>query len=268
MAGWNNVGFIWRVVSGDLSMIGIFDSGLGGIPVWEEIKKLNPSEDYVYVADHGHLPYGNKSRDYIVSRSRKITEFLIDNGAKTIVVACNSATTMAIDELRGSYKNVVFVGVEPALKPASLMGKGTKVLILGTEATLKSDKFSRGLIKYGKDLEIVMFSVPVWVEQVEAGLIGDWMEIPGELKELINKAEVVVLACTHYIFYAKLLRETYPSKLIIEPSKAVAQRVNSVVKSKGGTGKRRFVSTGEESKVGMGAARLLVRRVKVEFRSI
>ena len=117
-------------------MIGVYDSGIGGLSVWKELRALMPQQDYVYVADSAHCPYGEKSPEHITDRARAVTEFLIGRGAEAVVVACNTATAAAISYLRGHYP-IPFVGMEPAVKPAALASRTGVVGVLATANTFK-----------------------------------------------------------------------------------------------------------------------------------
>ena len=122
-------------------MIGIFDSGVGGLSVFREIRKILPDEKYIYYSDNAHCPYGEKTREYIVRRAREITGFLIGKGADIIVVACNTATAAAISALRDEYTHIRFIGMEPAIKPAAASTRTGVVGVLATAGTLKADKY-------------------------------------------------------------------------------------------------------------------------------
>ena len=128
-------------------MIGIFDSGVGGLSVFREIRKVLPDERYVYFSDNAHCPYGEKTREYIIDRACAITDFLLAKGAEIIVVACNTATAAAIAELRERY-DVPFIGMEPAVKPAASCTKTGVVGVLATAGTLKADKYLTTRGKY------------------------------------------------------------------------------------------------------------------------
>ncbi|RYE37836.1 MAG: glutamate racemase, partial [Sphingobacteriales bacterium] len=121
--------------------IGVFDSGIGGTSIWKEIHQLLPYENTIYLADSANAPYGQKSKEDIVKLSKKNTDFLLHKGCKIIVVACNTATTNAIRELRASY-DIPFIGIEPAIKPAAHNSRTQKIGILATKGTLNSELFN------------------------------------------------------------------------------------------------------------------------------
>lgn len=149
--------------------IGIFDSGVGGLSVWKAIAKLLPNENYIYVADSKNAPYGTKSKDRIIALSIKNTQFLIDQGCKMVVVACNTATTNAIGELRELFE-IPFVGIEPAIKPAAIRSK--TIGVLATKGTLTSDLFQDRHSKYDSKVTIVEQVGSGLVEMIENGKIN------------------------------------------------------------------------------------------------
>ncbi|MGB5420396.1 glutamate racemase, partial [Algibacter sp.] len=148
--------------------IGIFDSGVGGTSIWQEIYALLPYEDTIYLADSINAPYGPKGKDAIIDLSIKNTEYLLSKNCKLIVVACNTATTNAIDYLRSKY-DVPFIGIEPAIKPAALQTKTHAVGILATKGTLSSDLFSKTSNLFANQIQIVEQIGDGIVELIENG---------------------------------------------------------------------------------------------------
>ena len=224
-------------------MIGIFDSGLGGVPIWQAIVALLPDEEYTYVADQAYLPYGVKTDNEITNRARSISKYLIEKGASLVVVACNTATVSSIKALRKEFPATTFVGVEPALKPASILNK--KTLVLGTKSTLASAKF-RELLKKNGIGSISLLSLPDWVDRAENGMK---LELSKKQEKEITDADVVVLACTHYIYFMDELQTMFPSKIFIEPSLAVANRVKALYKAVGVKGRKTILTTGAKSQL-------------------
>src|ERR1700749_4057147 len=151
------------------SPIGIFDSGMGGLSMLKEIRKILPKDDLLYVADSGHVPYGNKSPDYINARCESIGRFLGSQGVKAIVMACNTASATAIMPLRNLLPQIPIIGMEPAVKPATFATKSKVVGVLATVGTLKSARFAALLDKFAKSVEVVMQPAPGLVECVERG---------------------------------------------------------------------------------------------------
>ena len=163
--------------------IGLFDSGIGGTSIWKEIHQLLPSEDTIYLADSKNAPYGQKSKEEIIELSCKNTEFLLNQNCKLIVVACNTATTNAIKELRAKYK-VPFIGIEPAIKPAALHSKTQNIGILATKGTLNSELFYKNVEQY-QDIQIIEQIGFGLVELIEGGKIDSAEIIDFPLHETI-----------------------------------------------------------------------------------
>lgn len=223
-------------------MIGIFDSGTGGLSVFKEIRKLLPEERYIYFSDNAHCPYGEKSREYIIERSREITRFLLDKGCDIIVVACNTATAAAIAVLREEFP-VRFIGMEPAVKPAVKSTRTGVVGVLATAGTLKADKYLNTREKFSEGVKITEHVGQGFVELVEKGcLTGREAEdvVRASLKPLLDEeADRIVLGCTHYPFLwetiAKIASELYPEREIeiIDPAPAVARHLLETMKTEG-----------------------------------
>ncbi len=223
-------------------MIGIFDSGIGGLSVFREIRKVLPLERYIYFSDNAHCPYGEKSREYIINRARAITGFMLENGADIIVVACNTATAAAIATLREEYP-VKFIGMEPAIKPAVLSTRTGVIGVLATAGTLKADKYLNTKGKYAEDIKITEHIGQGFVELVEKGITeGPEAEdiVRSSLKPLLDEgADRIVLGCTHYPFLIdtikKIASELYPERdiEIIDPAPAVARHLLKTMESDG-----------------------------------
>lgn len=221
-------------------MIGIFDSGVGGLSVFREIRKLLPEESYIYYSDNAHCPYGEKSVEYIIGRAREITRFLIGKGADIIVVACNTATAAAIATLRKEFP-IRFIGMEPAVKPAVKSTKTGVIGVLATAGTLKADKYLHTREKFSEGIKIVEHIGQGFVELVEKGsLAGEEAEdiVTSSLKPLLDEgADRIVLGCTHYPFLsetiAKIAADLYPEREIeiIDPAPAVARHLADIMKT-------------------------------------
>ncbi len=220
-------------------MIGIFDSGIGGLSVFREIRKVLPDERYVYYSDNAHCPYGEKTKEYIINRARSISNFLIEKGADIIVVACNTATAAAISTLRQEYP-IRFIGMEPAIKPAALSTKTGVIGVLATAGTLKADKYLNTKGKYAEGIKIIEHIGQGFVELVEGGKTdGEEAEntVRASLKPLLDAgADRIVLGCTHYPFLTatitKIASELYPDRdiEIIDPAPAVAKHLLEVMR--------------------------------------
>lgn len=223
-------------------MIGIFDSGVGGLSVFREIRKVLPDERYVYFSDNAHCPYGEKTREYIIERARAITETLLSKGADVIVVACNTATAAAIADLRERY-DVPFIGMEPAVKPAASCTKTGVVGVLATAGTLKADKYLTTRGKYAEEVRFVEHVGEGFVELVENGNTSG-----AEAERVVGKsliplleagADTIVLGCTHYPFLTdtilKVASDHFPAQVIsmIDPAPAVARHLLDVMTTEG-----------------------------------
>lgn len=223
-------------------MIGIFDSGVGGLSVFREIKKVLPEQSYIYYSDNAHCPYGEKSREYIIDRAREITRFLLGKGCEIIVVACNTATAAAIKTLREEFP-VKFIGMEPAIKPAAHMTRTGVVGVLATAGTLKATKYIDTREKWAADIRIVEHIGQGFVELVESGKVcGPEAEevVKASLLPLLEAgADTIVLGCTHYPFLidtiSKVAGERFPERpvTVIDPAPAVARHLIDVMHEEG-----------------------------------
>ena len=220
-----------------MAVIGIFDSGSGGLSVYRELIQLLPLEHFVYYADAAHCPYGEKSAAYIQDRVRWITDFLLGKGADVIVVACNTATAAAIATLRAEYPATPFVGMEPAVKPAALGTRSGVIGVLATAGTLKGSKYlnTRGL--YQDNVRIVEHVGQGFVELVERGILdGPEAEavVKASLQPLLDAgADTIVLGCTHYPFLQPLIqRLAGPEVRVIDPAPAVARQTLRILRER------------------------------------
>lgn len=253
--------------------IGVFDSGLGGLTVLREIRRLLPGEDLVYVADSAHAPYGDKSAAFIESRSIAITEFLLERGAKAIVVACNTATGAAARLLRTRYA-VPLIAMEPAVKPAIERTRSGVVAVLATRRTLASHNFSVLLGRLETDAEILLQPCPGLVERVEAGdLAGEETRelLRGYLEPLLARgADTLVLGCTHYPLLTPLIRELAgPDVLVLDSGLGVARQVRrrlseaELLAPEGRMGREHFWTSAHPARMHALMARLWVGEVEL-----
>ncbi|MHC9088574.1 glutamate racemase [Tenacibaculum sp. IMCC1] len=213
--------------------IGIFDSGIGGTSIWKEIHQLLPKENTIYLSDSKNAPYGQKSTQEIVNLSIKNTEFLIDKGAKIIVVACNTATTNAIEYLRANYK-IPFIGIEPAIKPASLQTQTGTIGILATKGTLNSALFEKTTSSLNDQINIIEQIGEGLVELIENGNIYSnkmTLLLKKYLTPMLNKkCDYIVLGCTHYPYLLPQIQKiTGKNVKIIDSGEAVARQVKNVL---------------------------------------
>ena len=190
--------------------VGFFDSGVGGISVLREAVKLMPNENFIYFGDSLNAPYGTKSVKDVQDLSIANAEMLIEKGVKAIVIACNTATSVAADILRNKYPDVPVIGVEPALKPALLNKENSKVVVMATDVTLREKKFKALLEKYAHLGEVFLLPCPGLMEWVEKGIL-EGEEVEKFLKDLlapyVGMVDSVVLGCTHYPFLAETIKK-------------------------------------------------------------
>ncbi len=215
-------------------MIGLFDSGLGGLGVVREVRALLPNHDLLYLADRARAPYGRRELEEVRRFSREITRHLLGEGASIVVVACNSASAVALNHLRELHPAVPFVGMEPAVKPAIAATRRGTIGVLATAATFQGELFASLIDRYGNGAEILTRVCDGWVELVERGVLdGDTVE--AEVRRhvepiLAGGADTLVLGCTHYPFLGPVIRRVAgPDIEIIDPARAVARQVARVV---------------------------------------
>jgi len=198
--------------------IGIFDSGVGGLSIAQCINQHLPNENLLYVADTLHAPYGDKSAEFIQQRVNKIAQWFIERKAKAIVVACNTATVNAIDQLR---KNILIpvIGVEPAIKPAVNLSKNKKVAILVTKATAQNPRFLGLVAQYSRNSEVIVQPCPGLVELIEQDKKNSSeckLMLTGYLQPLLAKGvDTIVLGCTHYPLVKNLINEICGNNVVI-----------------------------------------------------
>jgi len=217
--------------------IGIFDSGIGGTSIWAEIHQLLPDEKTIYLADSKNAPYGQKSKDEIIALSCKNTELLLKMDCKLIIVACNTATTNAIQELRAKY-NVPFIGIEPAIKPAATHSKTQTIGILATKGTLNSELFNKNAEKFHhtKIMEQVGHGLVPLIENGEINSPEMTTLLQAYLKPMIEAdIDYLVLGCSHYPYLIPQIKKILPAHIqIIDSGEAVARQTQNVLKEKAG----------------------------------
>ena len=216
-------------------MVGFFDSGVGGRCVLDAFRRLRPDEPTVYVADSENCPYGNKPPDEIVRLSKRITADLIGRGCEVVVVACNTATAAAIDELRSEWPDVPFVGMEPAVKPAALGSKSGVVGVLATRGTFNGRLYRETSSKVADAVRIIECVADEFVDLVERGVVSG-VEAEDAVRRRIEPliaagADRIVLGCTHFPHLKHLMENVADGRAeIVDPSDAVARRIAEVLK--------------------------------------
>jgi len=220
------------------SPIGIFDSGIGGLSVVRQLIAELPQESLIYYADSARAPYGNKERDQVIGFAQNISKFLMEKGAKLIVVACNTATGIAITHLRDTF-SIPFVGMEPAIKPAAQTSTTGKIGVLATANTFEAEHFNRTKGRYANNIEVFMAIGEGLVELIEKGMAtSDEAEklLREYLSPMVDEGiDQLVLGCTHYPFLLPLIHKILPPKIKIhDPTPAVAKQVRWVLEEDGG----------------------------------
>ncbi|NIJ43787.1 glutamate racemase [Wenyingzhuangia heitensis] len=213
--------------------IGVFDSGVGGTSIWKEIIQRLPYENTLYLADSKNAPYGEKSKQEIIDICIKNTEILIAKGAKIIVVACNTATTNAIDVLRAKY-NIPFIGIEPAIKPAALASKTKSIGILATKGTLSSDLFHKTTREFASNILVIEQEGTGLVPLIEANKIESPETerlLQQYLTPMVEKnIDCLVLGCSHYPYLIPQIKKILGDKVtIIDSGFAVAKQTERVL---------------------------------------
>lgn len=233
-----------QIARSPASPIGVFDSGVGGLSVLRHIRAQLPNEDLLYFADSGHAPYGDKTEQYVVDRALAVTEYLLTQGAKALVVACNTATVAAIKAVRARYPELPVVGVEPGLKPAAAASRNGKVGVLATARTLKGEKFLqlREQISAATRAEFLLQPAVGLVDEIEKGDL-EAPEIGAMLERYVaplldQGADTLVLGCTHYPFVRngidRVLREHDRTDVtLIDTGDAVARQLGRLLEAGG-----------------------------------
>jgi glutamate racemase len=218
------------------SPVGIFDSGVGGLSVIRSIWTELPNEDLLFLADQAHVPYGPRPLEEVRQFAKEITRFLLDQGVKLIVVACNAASAAALQYLRQNFPQTTFVGMEPAVKPAVEYSQSKVVAVLATPATFQSQLYASLIDRFASGTRLLQHTCPGLVGQIEAGdLDGPTTRhiLAEALRPMLAQgADTVVLGCTHYPFVIPLIQQIVgPQVRVIDPAPAVARQVRRVLET-------------------------------------
>jgi glutamate racemase len=253
------------------SSIALFDSGLGGLSLLREVRELRPQHDLLYLADTAYCPYGPRPPDEVRARALAIGRWLVEQGASLLVVACNTASSAALELLRAELP-IAVVGMEPGLKPAAAATRKGRVGVLATSSTLAGDRFAALVERHAEGIEVITQPCPGLVELVEAGdldgppartLVGSYVA-----PLLEYGVDTLVLGCTHYPFLRPTIAAMAGSHVaIIDTGPAVARQVARVAAQRGlpaGQGHARFWTTGDSAQVTAAARKLLGEAVVVE----
>jgi glutamate racemase len=216
--------------------VGVFDSGIGGVSVLTAVRKELPSIDLLYVGDSIHLPYGEKSMEEIRRYTKGVMEFLIAKGCKVIVIACNTASAAALKFLRTEFPETIFIGMEPAVKPAAEQTQTGVVGVMATTATFQGELFASVVERFAAGVKVIQQPCPGLVQQIEAGELDSpqTMEMLRKWIEPMQEQNIdrLVLGCTHYPFVRESIhRIVGDSVQIIDPAPAIAKQVRRVLES-------------------------------------
>lgn len=211
------------------AMIGVFDSGLGGLSVLAALVEALPRADFIYYADTAHVPYGSKSETHIEGRVLAIGKHLVDAGCGMLVVACNTATAAAVQALRAAHPGMAVVGVEPGIKPAAQESRSGRISVLATEATARSQRLKRLILEHAGKVEVFVEPCPGWATHVEMLQLDDPAlahDVRARVEPLLDRGvDRIVLGCTHYSFLAPLLREVAGTRAeLVDVAAAVARQ--------------------------------------------
>ncbi len=266
-------------------MIGVFDSGVGGLSVWREIVRLMPGEPALYLADQAHVPYGSRTLDDVRRLTERHVAWLIRSGCDMVVIACNTASAAALRHVRGVFPHIPFVGMEPAVKPAASQTRTGVIGVLATQATFHSELFASVVTRHAAGVKVIEQPCPGWVELVESGEFGAAPAghplVDRYVMPLLDAgADTLVLGCTHFPFLAAAIRNTIErwqagqaikrEVELVDPSMAVARQAMRVRDQYGlaaaatGVPQRQFWTTGDAERFSAVARRLLLNETDLQ----
>jgi len=249
--------------------IGLFDSGVGGLSIWRQVAKQLPAESLLYLADQAHVPYGERSAAEIRRFCLDVADALVARGCKAIVVACNTASAVALGPLRRRFPGVPILGLEPAVKPAVALTRSGVVGVMATPATFQGDLYRATVGRHASTVQVVNQVCIGLADLVEQGSLEgpDCEELLSRFLEpmLAAGADTIVLGCSHYPFVIETIRRLVgPSLAVIDPAPAVARHLGRVLRERGlirpesaGQGEHRFLTTGDPAVFDRAAARLV-----------
>ena len=256
-----------------MAFLALFDSGVGGLSVAREIRRALPAEDLLYVADTAYCPYGDRPDAEVRERALAVGRYLEKRGGKLIVVACNTATGAALEDLRAAV-SVPVVGLEPAVKIAARVTRAGRVGVMATTSTVRSERLARLIRDHAQGIEVLNVPCPGLADLVEEGNLDDG-HLDGRLRDLTRplreaRVDAVVLGCTHYAFVAPALaRVMGPGVELVDSAPAIARRVESLLRQAGrlataGAGWMHVLTTGEPGRVRPVVERLWEGQVDVD----
>lgn len=258
--------------------IGLYDSGVGGLSVWQAVRARLPTDALIYVADTAHVPYGEKSRHSIVARALTLGRYFRSQGVKAIVVPCNTATAAAITTLRAHHPDIPVIGIEPAVKPAARASRSGRIGVLATTGTLASPRFRQLVAREAGACEVVLQPCPTWVMAVERGDLDSPATdrlVAAMVEPLLRQGvDVLVLGCTHFPFLMPRLRRLVgPDMPILETGDAVARHLQRQLSAHGtdrpldpnsATPSLRFLASGNPRQLAQVGSQLLGLPVHAE----
>jgi glutamate racemase len=217
--------------------IAFFDSGVGGLTVFEKVKKILPKENYLYFGDTKNMPYGEKSEEQLVEFADRIFKFFENKGAKAVVIACNTSSAIAYEKLKNNYKFKIYPIIQSVSSTLAKLDGVKKLCVIATPATIKSHAYAKEISKYNSNIDVVEIPAPNWVRIVEEHRINQPQSIE-QVKEILEIAQnyspdKIVLACTHYPYLMNVLKKFMPEDKFIDPSLYFAQNIKYDLSKKG-----------------------------------
>lgn len=212
--------------------IGVFDSGIGGLTVLKEIRKVLPDEKIYYLGDTARVPYGEKTKELIIRYSKEIVEFLLEKNVSAIVVACNTATALALKELKETFKIPIIGVIEAGARTAIEATKNGKIGVIGTKATIQSGKYEEEIKLFNKKVEVLQKACPLFVPAVEEGILSGKLVnqiIKTYLDDFKEKVDTLILGCTHYPLLKDAISKIYPDIKIVDPAKETALDLKEIL---------------------------------------
>jgi len=212
--------------------IGVFDSGIGGLTVLKEIRKVLPSEKIYYLGDTARVPYGEKTKELIIRYSKEIVAFLLEKNVSAIVVACNTATALALNELKEIFKIPIIGVIEAGARTAINTTKNGKIGVIGTKATIKSGKYKEEIKLFNTKAEVIQKACPLFVPAVEEGILSGKLVnqiIKTYLDDFEGKIDTLILGCTHYPLLKGAISKIYPNIKIVDPAKETALDLKNIL---------------------------------------
>ena len=212
--------------------IGVFDSGIGGLTVLKEIRKVLPDEKIYYLGDTARVPYGEKTKELIIRYSKEIVEFLLEKNVSAIVVACNTATALALKELKETFKIPIIGVIEAGARTAIEATKNGKIGVIGTKATIQSGKYEEEIKLFNKKVKVLQKACPLFVPAVEEGILSGKLVnqiIKTYLDDFKEKVDTLILGCTHYPLLKDAISKIYPDIKIVDPAKETALDLKEIL---------------------------------------